>query len=173
MKQKLNELAELEAQADKLQDEITLGNIQGDAIRRCIERLNNANQYNPDSVLRANMKAVAVSVDKLYKIELANAISELIEKIWELDIKEHQKALLFGDSQTTTYSKCGDEFILKPIIDTSKLDAFDVIPVEDSEKHLKKLIKHAKTPMERKMYEKKLNALYKKRKKNEKSDRAT
>lgn len=44
---------------------------------------------------------------------------------------------------------------------------------EDSEKHLKKLIKYAKTPMERKMYEKKLNALYKKRKKNEKSDRAT
>ena len=38
------------------------------------------------------------------------------------------------------------------------------VRVEDSEKHLKKLIKHAKTPMERKMYEKKLNALYKKRK---------
>ena len=38
------------------------------------------------------------------------------------------------------------------------------VRVEDSEKHLKKLIKHAKTPMERKMHEKKLNALYKKRK---------
>ena len=38
------------------------------------------------------------------------------------------------------------------------------VRVEDSEKHLKKLIKHAKTPMERKAYEKKLNALYKKRK---------
>lgn len=155
MKQKLNELAELEAQADKLQDEITLGNIQGDAIRRCIERLNNANQYNPDSVLRANMKAVAVSVDKLYKIELANAISELIEKIWELDIKEHQKALLFD---------VGGDLTLKPITDIQKLSAFDAVPVEDSEKHLKKLIKHAKTPMERKAYEKKLNALYKKRK---------
>jgi len=155
-------------------DEITLDNIQDDAIKWCIERLNRANLYTGDSVLRANMKAVTASVDKLYKIELANAISELIEKIWELDIKEHQKALLFGDSQITTYSKCGDEFILKPIINASKLDALDAIPVEDSEKHLKKLIKHAKTPMERKMYEKKLNALYKKRKKkNEKSDRAT
>jgi len=39
------------------------------------------------------------------------------------------------------------------------------VRVEDSEKYLKKLIKHAKTPMERKMYEKQLNALYKKRKK--------
>ena len=154
-------------------DEITLGKIHGDAIRHCIERLNNANQHNPDSVLRANMKAVTASVDKLYKIELADAISEVIEKLWELDLKEYQKAMLFGDSQITIYSKCGDEFILNPIINASKLDALDVIPVEDSEKHLKKLIKHAKTPMERKMYEKKLNALYKKRKRNENSNRAT
>lgn len=154
-------------------DEITLGKIQGDAIRSCIERLNRANLYTGDSVLRANMKAVTASVDKLYKIELANAISEVIEKIWELDLKEHQKALLFGDSQITIYSKCGDEFILKPIIDTPKLDALDVVPVEDSEKHLKKLIKYAKTPMERKAYEKQLNTLYKKRKKHEKSDRTT
>lgn len=146
-------------------DEITLGKIQGDAIRRCIERLNRANLYTGDSVPRANTKAVTASVDKLYKIELADAISEVIEKIWELDMKEYQKALLLGDSQITIYSKCGDEFVLKPIIDTPKLDAFDVIPVEDSEKHLKKLIKHAKTPMERKMHEKQLNALYKKRKK--------
>lgn len=145
-------------------DEIVLDNIQDDVIKWCIERLNRANLYTGDSVLCANMKAVTASVDKLYKIELANAISEVIEKIWELDLKEYQKALLFGDSQITIYSKCGDEFILKPIIDTPKLDALDVITVEDSEKHLKKLIKYAKTPMERKMYEKKLNALYKKRK---------
>lgn len=45
--------------------------------------------------------------------------------------------------------------------------------VENSEKHLKKLIKYAKTPMERKAYEKQLNTLYKKRKRNEKSDRTT
>ena len=130
-------------------DKITFGEIHGDAIRHCIERLNNANQYS------ANMKATTASVDKLYKIELTNAISELIEKIWELDIKEYQKALLFD---------VGGDLTLKPIADTQKLNAFDAVPVEDSEKHLKKLIKHAKTPMERKAYEKKLNALYKKRK---------
>ena len=130
-------------------DEITLGEIHGDAIRHCIERLNNANQYS------ANMKATTVSVDKLYKIELTDAISELIEKILELDMKEYQKALLFD---------AGGDLTLKPIADAQKLSAFDAVPVEYSEKHLKKLIKHAKTPMERKMYEKKLNALYKKRK---------
>lgn len=136
-------------------DEITLGKIHGDAIRHCIERLNNANQHNPDSVLRANMKAVTASVDKLYKIELTNAISEVIEKLRELDLKEYQKEMLFD---------VGGDLTLKPIANTQKLSAFDAVPVEDSEKHLKKLIKHAKTPMERKVYEKKLNALYKKRK---------
>lgn len=137
-------------------DEITLGKIHGDAIRHCIERINNANQHNSDSVLRANMKAVTASVDKLYKIELANAISEVIEKIWELDVKEYQKALLFD---------VGGDLTLKPIADTPKPNASDTVYIEDSEKHLKKLIKHARTPMERKAYEKKLNALYKKRKK--------
>ena len=137
-------------------DEITLGKIQGDAIRMCIERLSNAIQHNDDSVLRANMKAVTASVDKLYKIELANAISEVIEKIWELDLKEYQKGMLFD---------VGGDLTLKPIADTPKPNASDTVYIEDSEKHLKKLIKHAKTPMERKAYEKKLNALYKKRKK--------
>lgn len=51
---------------------------------------------------------------------------------------------------------------LKPTCDFSDLS---IAPVEQSEKHLKKLIKHAKTPMERKAYEKQLNELYKKRKK--------
>ena len=101
------------------------------------------------------MKVVTASVDKPYKIELANAIIELIEEIWKLNMMEYQKALLLD---------VGCDLILKPITDTQKLNAFDAVPVEDSEKHLKKLIKHAKTPMERKMYEKKLNALYKKKK---------
>ena len=137
-------------------DEIMLDNVQDDLIKWCIERLNRANLYTDDSVLRANMKAVTASVDKLYKIELANAISEVIEKIWELDLKEYQKALLFD---------VGGDLTLKPIADTPKPNASDTVYIEDSEKHLKKLIKHAKTPMERKMYEKQLNALYKKRKK--------
>ena len=137
-------------------DEIVLDNIQDDVIKWCIERLNRANLYTGDSVLRANMKAVTASVDKLYKIELANAISEVIEKLWELDLKEYQKALLFD---------VGGDLTLKPIADTPKPNASDTAYIEDSEKHLKKLIKHAKTPLERKVYEKKLNALYKKRKK--------
>ena len=145
-------------------DEIVLDNIQDDLIKWCIERLNRANLYTGDSVLRANMKAVTASVDKLYKIELANAISEVIEKLWELDLKEYQKALLFD---------AGGDLTLKPIADTPKPNASDTVYIEDSEKHLKKLIKHAKTPMERKAYEKKLNDLYKKRKRNENSNRAT
>ena len=36
-------------------DEITLGKIQGDAIRSCIERLINANLYKDANVLRANV----------------------------------------------------------------------------------------------------------------------
>ena len=137
-------------------DEIVLDNIQDDVIKWCIERLNRASLYTGDSVLRANMKAVTASVDKLYKIELANAISEVIEKLWELDVKEYQKALLFD---------VGGDLTLKPIADTPKPNASNTVYIEDSEKHLKKLIKHARTPMERKVYEKKLNALYKKRKK--------
>ena len=136
-------------------DEIVLDNIQDDVIKWCIERLNRANLYTGDSVLRANMKAVTASVDKLYKIELANAISEVIEKLWELDLKEYQKEMLFD---------VGGDLTLKPILNTQKPSSLDGVPVEESEKHLKKLIKHAKTPMERKAYEKKLNALYKKRK---------
>ena len=137
-------------------DEITLGKIQGDAIRMCIERLNNTIQRKDDSVLRANMKAVTASVSRLYDIELADAIKEFAERIRELDMQTYQKEMLFD---------VGGDLTLKPILNTQKLSAFDAVPVEDSEKHLKKLIKHAKTPMERKMYEKQLNALYKKRKK--------
>ena len=133
-------------------DEIVLDNIQDDAIKWCIERLNRANLYTGDSVLRANMKAVTASVDKLYQIELTNAISEVIEKIQKLDTREYQKELLL-------------KLFFSFDSDTPKPNASDTVYIEDSEKHLKKLIKHAKTPMERKVYEKKLNALYKKRKK--------
>ena len=133
-------------------DEIVSDNIRDDVIKWCIERLNRANLYTGDSVLRANMKAVTASVDKLYKIELANAISEVIEKIQKLDTREYQKELLL-------------KLFFSFDSDTPKPNASDTVYIEDSEKHLKKLIKHAKTPMERKAYEKKLNALYKKRKK--------
>lgn len=51
---------------------------------------------------------------------------------------------------------------LKP---TTDIPVPNTAPVEQSEKHLKKLVKYSKTPMERRMYEKRLNELYKKRKK--------
>jgi hypothetical protein len=88
-----NELAELEAQASELQDEITLGKIQGDAIRSCIKRLNNANLYKDANVLRANMKATTASVSRIYDIELATAISEIAERISGLKMREYQKEL--------------------------------------------------------------------------------
>lgn len=95
--------------------------LNGDAIKSCIEKLNNACQC-------------------------------------------QNNVAVFGDHPIVLYSKSCDKHILVPTTDASALDAFDAIPVEDSEKHLKKLIKHAKTPMERKAYEKQLNALYKKKK---------
>lgn len=135
--------------------EITLGRIHDDAISGCIERLNNANQYEDYSVSRANMKGTTASVGRIVEVGLADSIMKVIEKIRELDMMEYQKELLFGIS---------GELTLKPILNTQKPSSLDGVPVEESEKHLKKLIKHAKTPMERKMYEKQLNALYKKRK---------
>ena len=136
-------------------DEITLGKIHGDAIRMCIERLNNAIQHEEGSVLYANMKAVTASVGRLYDIELATVISEMAEKIRELEMRERQKELLLND---------GGNLFFGFTSDSPKLSELEVSPIEQSEKHLKKLIKHAKTPMERKVYEKQLNALYKKRK---------
>lgn len=136
-------------------DEITLGKIHGDAIRMCIERLNNAIQHEEGSVLYANMKAVTASVGRLYDIELATAISEMVERIRELEMREYQEELLLNGDGNLFFGFTSD---------SPKLSELEISPVEQSEKHLKKLIKHAKTPMERKMYEKQLNALYKKRK---------
>lgn len=137
-------------------DEITLGKIHDDAIRMCIERLNNAIQHEEGSVLYANMKAVTASVGRLYDIELATVISEMAEKIHELEMREYQEELLLNS---------GGNLFFGFTSDSPKLSELEIAPVEQSEKHLKKLIKHAKTPMERKMYERQLNELYKKRKK--------
>lgn len=151
-----NELAELVAQASELQDEITLGKIQGDVIRLCIERLNNANLYKDANVLRANMKATTASLSRLYDIEFTTALSEIAERISGLKLREYQKELLLN---------CDGSLFFGFTSDSPKLSELEIAPVEQSEKHLKKLIKHAKTPMERKMYERQLNELYKKRKK--------
>jgi len=137
-------------------DEITLGKIHGDAIRMCIERLNNAIQHEEGSVLYANMKAVTASVGRLYDIELATAISEMVERIRELEMREYQEELLLNGGGNLFFGFASD---------SPKLSELEVSPIEQSEKHLKKLIKYSKTPMERRMYEKRLNELYKKRKK--------
>lgn len=151
-----NELAELVAQASEQQDEITLGKIQDDVIRSCIERLINANLYKDDSVLLANMKATTASLSRLYDIEFTTAISEMAERISGLKMREYQKELLLNGGGNLGFGFTSD---------SPKLSELEVAPVEQSEKHLKKLIKHAKTPMECKAYEKQLNELYKKRKK--------
>lgn len=135
-------------------DEITLGKIHGDAIRGCIEKLNDAIANEDDNIY--HIKGTVTSVGKICDAELINVIKEIIERIRELDMQTYQSDIRFNRGGTP---------ILKPDVDFPKIDAFSDAPVEDSEKHLKKLIKHAKTPMERKMYEKQLNALYKKRKK--------
>ena len=135
-------------------DEITLGKIQGDAIRGCIERLNDAIANEDGNTY--HIKGVVTPVGKICDAELINVIKEIIERIRELDMQTYQNDMRFDRGGTLT---------LKPDVDFPKINAFSDTPIEDSEKHLKKLIKHAKTPMERKMYEKKLNALYKKRKK--------
>lgn len=98
---------------------------------------------------------------------------ELMEVIAELNELIKQSHVSYGKQAIDNeYSKMG----LMPQNTTNSFVTLDELKecesknpygvrVEDSEKHLKKLIKHAKTPMERKMYEKQLNALYKKRKK--------
>ena len=136
-------------------DEITLGKIHDDAIKMCIERLNNAIQHEEGSVLYANMKATTASVGRLYDIELATALSEIAERISGLKLREYQKELFLNG---------GGNLFFGFTSDSPKLSELEIAPVEQSEKHLKKLIKHAKTPMERKVYEKQLNALYNKRK---------
>ena len=101
--------------------------------------------------------------DKL--MEVVAELNELIKQSQEL----HHKILV--QAIDNEYSRVG----LIPPNTTNSFVTLDELKecesknpygvrVEDSEKHLKKLIKHAKTPMERKMYEKQLNALYKKRK---------
>lgn len=85
-----------------------------------------------------------------------DAIRNIIRNLDE--INREAELLKYGLSPYEAYilSTC-----FKPTCDFNDLN---IAPVEQSEKHLKKLIKHAKTPMERKVYEKQLNALYKKRK---------
>jgi hypothetical protein len=77
---------------------------------------------------------------------------------------EYSKMGLMPPNTTNSFVTIDDFVTLDELKECESKNPYGV-RVEDSEKHLKKLIKHARTPMERKAYEKKLNALYKKRKK--------
>ena len=90
--------------------------------------------------------------------------SELHHKILVQAIDNEYSKMSLMPPNTTNSFVTFDEF-LDEWKECESKNPYGVVRVEDSEKHLKKLIKHAKTPMERKIYEKKLNALYKKRKK--------
>ena len=97
---------------------------------------------------------------------------ELMEVIAELNELIKQAHVSYGKYSELHPNTTNSFVTLDELKECESKNPYGV-RVEDSEKHLKKLIKHAKTPMERKMYEKKLNALYKKRKRNENSNRAT
>lgn len=90
--------------------------------------------------------------------------SELHHKILVQAIDNEYSKMGLMPPNTTNSFVTFDEF-LDEWKECESKNSYGVVRVEDSEKHLKKLIKHAKTPMERKMHEKQLNALYKKRKK--------
>lgn len=127
MKQKLNELVELAAQAENETD--------------CKDALD----------------AVKVFTDGLI---LPLYMQRFIERIITQDMRAYSVS-------SNIYTKANANITLVPI-DVEAVEhkhCENDNKAENSEKHLKKLIKHAKTPMEHKMYEKKLNALYKKRKK--------
>ena len=91
--------------------------------------------------------------------------SELHHKILMQAIdNEYSKMGLMPPNATNSFVTIDDFVTLDELKECESKNPYGV-RVEDSEKHLKKLIKHARTPMERKMHEKQLNALYKKRKK--------
>lgn len=158
MKQKLNELVELAAQAENETDcKDALDAISGLIFHDEIVYLN------VDSKSDNNKwSACITNVDKL-------CMQRFIERMMAQDMRAYSVS-------SNIYTKANANITLVPI-DVEEVEhkhCENDNKAEDSEKHLKKLIKYSKTPMERKMYEKKLNTLYKKRKKkNEKSDRAT
>lgn len=158
MKQKLNELVELAAQAEGETDcKDALDAISGLIFPDEIVYLN------VDSKSDNNKwSACITSVDKL-------CMQRFIERMMAQDMRAYSVS-------SNIYTKADANIEILAPTDVEAVEhkhCENDNKAENSEKHLKKLIKYAKTPMERKMYEKKLNALYKKRKKNEKSDRAT
>ena len=98
--------------------------------------------------------------------ETSSALQEILRRITEIqtinDLNETcETKLLLKNLQTISTKE--DEF---PNSLGNQL-------LEDDIKALKKRIKYAKTPMERKVYEKQLNSAYKERKKKKNSNQET
>lgn len=91
--------------------------------------------------------------------EMGSALRKIIERISAIQRIEDRFDLIRAYVNTLEYGNT------KNLPDSYSTEAPDI---ENDIKSLKKRIKYAKTPMERKMYEQQLNATYKKRKqKNE------
>lgn len=134
----------------------------GNELEDLVARANNSDNY------KSHLESYSNAIERLSSIEVGNALREIIARLSEYKILEQPS--------------CEEVYRLKdlPTFEVFEQPSFSYFPdepdddyIENSEKHLKKLIKYAKTPMERKAYEKQLNTLYKKRKRNEKSDRTT
>lgn len=87
--------------------------------------------------------------------EMGSALREIIERISAIQRIEDRFDLIRAYVNTLEYGNT------KNLPDSYSTEAPDI---ENDIKSLKKRIKYAKTPMERKMYEQQLNATYKKRK---------
>lgn len=86
---------------------------------------------------------------------VGSALREIIERISAIQRIEDRFDLIRAYVDTLEYGNT------KNLLDSYSTEAPDI---ENDIKSLKKRIKYAKTPMERKMYEQQLNATYKKRK---------
>ena len=126
----------------------------GNELEDLVARANNSDNY------KSHLETCSNTFVSMSSIKVGHALNEIIARLSEYEEEYRWKGI--------------------PTFEVFEQPSFPYFPeeptddyIENSEKHLKKLIKYAKTPMERKAYEKQLNTLYKKRKRNEKSDRTT
>lgn len=131
------------------------GAMTAEALERCIENYKTI-------VMEYNLQKDIINtlLDRLYG-NTNHFATDLLEHLEQQRICEEIYSLM---KEIQKYSEP------IPVIDLEKsIKQLEEIPNLDNykpdEKDLKKRIKHSKTPMERKMYEKQLNELYKKRKK--------
>ena len=95
---------------------------------------------------------------------VGSALREIIERISAIQRIEDRFDLIRAYVNTLEFGNT------KNLLDSYSTEAPDI---ENDIKSLKKRIKYAKTPMERKAYEKQLNSAYKERKKKKNSNQET